>query len=92
MDEELRERVRDAIMDTFQIWGGHWNVSPIPPGTGDAPPDFWLLRVHSRPITRSRVSAKTVESYLSRPTDPEVLERWHAELRPVFDLAREQAP
>jgi hypothetical protein len=92
MDEELRERVRDAIMDTFRTWGGQWNVSPVPPGTGDAPPDRWLLRVPSRPLARGSVSAETVETYLSHPTDPGVLERWHAELRPVFDRAREQAP
>lgn len=28
LPDELRESVRDAVMDTFREWGGQWNVSP----------------------------------------------------------------
>lgn len=92
MDQEIAERVREAAMDTLREWGGQWNVSPVAPGTGDAPHDRWLLRVHSRPITRGTLSAETVEAYLDDPSDPAAAARWEAELRPVFEAAKAVAP
>lgn len=87
MGEDKRERLRDAIIDTFKEWGGYWNVSPTAPGTHNAPEDRWLLRVHSRPIVRGEISAAVVEAYLRDPTDAETLARWQSELRPIFERA-----
>lgn len=87
MSEDKRERLRDAVIDTFKGWGGYWNVSPTVPGTHNAPVDRWLLRVHSRPIVRSEISADVVEAYLRDPTDGETLGRWESELRPIFERA-----
>ncbi len=92
MDEDIRERLREALMDTFRTWGGQWNVSPLAPGTGAAPPDRWLVRVHSHPFTRGELPSDLVEDYLRDPTHPETASRWEQELRPIFERARSQAP
>lgn len=92
MNEDTSKKLRDALMDTFRSWGGQWNVSPVAPGTGAAPDDRWLIRVHSHPITRAELSADLVTSYLHDPDDPETIARWETELRAIFDQARAQAP
>jgi hypothetical protein len=89
MADDIREQLRDALMNTFRDWGGYWNVSPIPPGTKGAPPDRWLLRIHSRPIAKAELAADVVEAYLNDPENPEVLARWLEEVRPIYDHARE---
>ncbi|MEE9156285.1 MAG: hypothetical protein V3U38_06520 [Gemmatimonadota bacterium] len=91
LPDELRERVRDAVMDTFREWGGQWNVSPVPPGTGGAPPDRWLLRVHSRPVVRATLGPDVVNAYLEDAKDPGAVSAWQAELRPTFEEAKAQA-
>lgn len=91
MEQDLKLRLRDAVMDTFRKWGGQWNVTPVPPGTGDAPDHSWLLRVHSRPIARGNLSAELARAYLSDPSDPDVAARWEEELRSTFQVAREGA-
>ncbi len=92
MNEDTRKKLRDALMDTFRSWGGQWNVSPVAPGTGAAPDDRWLIRVHSNPITRAELPADLVDSYLQDPDNAETTARWETELRPIFDQARAQAP
>ncbi len=77
-------------MATFRDWGGYWNISPTPPGSGDAPPDRWLLRIHSRPIAKAELPAAIVDAYLADPEDPEVRERWEQELRAIFQYAKER--
>lgn len=90
MAEDKSERLRDAIIDTFNRWGGYWNVSPTPPGEHNAPAGRWLLQVHSRPIVRAEISAEVAEAYLRDPTDPETLALWESELRPIFDRASDE--
>lgn len=92
MNEELRSRLRDAAMDTFREWGGQWNVATTPPGVDDVPSDSWLIKVKSNPIVRGLVKAATIEAYLENPDDPQARAAWEAELRPLFDDARAQAP
>lgn len=92
MNEDTRTKLRDVLMNTFRSWGGQWNVSPIAPGTGAAPEDRWLVRVHSHPITRAELPADLVDSYLREPDHPETAARWELELRAIFDQARAQAP
>ncbi len=89
MADDMRERVRDALMVTFRDWGGYWNVSLTPPGTKDAPPDRWLLRIHSRPIAKAELAADVVEAYLNDPENPETVARWLEEVRPIYEHARE---
>ncbi len=92
MNEDKRKKLREILMQTFRSWGGQWNVSPIAPGTGAAPKDRWLVRVHSHPITRAELPAELVDAYLSDPNDSETVARWEAELRVIFDRARAEAP
>ena len=92
MSEELRERVRDEAMETFREWGGQWNVATLPPGIDDIPADSWLIKVKSNPIVKGLVKAATIEAYLENPEDNEAKAAWEAELRPLFDAARAQAP
>ncbi len=92
MNDDIKVRLREAIMETFRGWGGQWNVSAVPPGAGAAPPDRWLVRIHSHPFTRGELPAELVEAYLADPAGAETSERWEAELRSLFDRAREQAP
>ena len=92
MHEDTREQLREAVMDTFRTWGGQWNVSPVAPGTGAAPPDRWLLRVHSHPFTKGELSADLVDAYLRDPENPETVARWEEQLRPIFERARAEAP
>lgn len=92
MSEELKQRVRDAAMDTFREWGGQWNVAPLPPGIDNVPPDSWLIKVKSNPIVKGFVKSATVEAFLDNPEDAEAKAAWEAELRPLFEDARAQAP
>ncbi len=92
MNEDTRARLREILMSTFRSWGGQWNVSPIAPGTGAAPEDRWLVRVHSHPITRAELPADLVDAFLRDPNDSETTSRWEAELRAIFDRARAEAP
>ena len=89
--EELKETVRDAVMDTFRSWGGQWNVTALPPEAEDSP-DRWQLRVHSRPVIRATVSTSALAAYIENPTDPEAVTAWETELRPIFEDAKAQAP
>lgn len=89
--EELRDTVRDAVMETFRSWGGQWNVTAVPPEADDSP-ERWQLRVHSRPVIRATVSASAVDAYVSDPTDPDAISAWEMELRPIFEDAKAQAP
>ena len=89
--ENLKERVRDAVMDTFREWGGYWNVSPIPPGDEDGSPDGWFIRVHSHPFTHGTIAADIVEAFLESPTDESAAARWSEALLPIFDEAKSKA-
>ena len=75
-------------MKEFRNRGGYWNVNPIAPGTGEAPPDRWLLRIHSRPIAHAELAADVVEAYLNDTADPEAAARWEETLRPIFEHAK----
>ncbi|UCC74560.1 MAG: hypothetical protein JSV86_08430 [Gemmatimonadota bacterium] len=88
MADDTRQRLREALIRSFRGWGGYWNVSPTPPGTSGAPPDRWLLRIHSRPITRAELAADVAEAYLNDPADPEAVARWQEEVRAVFEHAK----
>jgi hypothetical protein len=88
MSEDRRRQLRDQLMQTFRDWGGYWNVSPTPPGQGDAPPDHWRLRIHSRPIAHAELAADVVEAYLNDTADPEAAARWEETLRPIFEHAK----
>ncbi len=90
--DELRDRVRDAVMGTFRAWGGQWNVTPAEPGVDDVPADRWEIKVRSHPIVMGYVSADVVRAYLERPTDPQAQADWESQLRPLFEEARAQAP
>ena len=92
MSEELSKQLRDAAMDTFREWGGQWNVSTLPPGTDAVPEDAWLIKVKSNPIVKGLVKTATITAYLESPDDPDAKAAWEAELRPLFDDARAQAP
>lgn len=88
MTDDTRERLRDALMQEFRRRGGYWNVNPIPPGTGDAPPDRWLLRIHSRPIAKAELGATTAAAYLNDPEDPETAAAWEREVQAIFEHAK----
>lgn len=89
MTDDARERLRDALMEEFRNRGGYWNVNPIAPGTGDAPPDRWLLRIHSRPIAKAELPADIAEAYLNDPADPEAAAAWEREVQAIFEYAKE---
>ncbi len=88
MTGDIRERIRDALMEEFRNRGGYWNVNPIPPGTGEAPPDRWLLRIHSRPIAKAELSADVAEAYLNDPEDSEAAAAWEREVQAIFEYAK----
>jgi hypothetical protein len=88
MADDTRERLRDALMEEFRNRGGYWNVTPVPPGTGDAPPDRWLLRIHSRPIAKAELRADIAEAFLNDPTDAEAAAAWEQEVQAIFEYAK----
>jgi hypothetical protein len=88
MADDIRERLRDALMQEFRERGGYWNVNPIPPGTGDAPPDRWLLRIHSRPIAKAELRADIAEAYLGDPNDPQAVAAWQKEVQAIFEYTK----
>jgi hypothetical protein len=88
MIEEIQDRVRDAIMDTFRKWGGQWNVTPHSPEAEEGPADAWSIRVHSRHIARGTLPVEVVEAYLEDSADPEAAAAWESALRPIFEAAR----
>lgn len=88
MADDIRERLRDALMEEFRKRGGYWNVNPIAPGTGDAPADRWLLRIHSRPIAKAELRADIAEAYLNDPTDRDAAAAWELEVHAIFEYAK----
>ncbi|MGD2154858.1 MAG: hypothetical protein PVG79_16455 [Gemmatimonadales bacterium] len=88
MADDIRERLRDALMKEFRKRGGYWNVNPVPPGTGDAPPDRWLLRIHSRPIAKAELAADVAEAYLDDPTDANAAAAWQEKVHAIFEYAK----
>lgn len=90
MSEEIQERVRDAIMDTFRKWGGQWNVTPHAPEAEEGPSDAWSIRVHSRPIVRGILAVDVVEAYLRDSADPDAVRKWEASLKPIYEAARSE--
>ena len=88
MTDDTRKRLREALMEEFRERGGYWNVTPVPPGTGDAPPDRWLLRIHSRPIAKAELNADVAEAYLNDPADPDAVAAWRKEIQAIFEYAK----
>jgi hypothetical protein len=75
-------------MEEFRKRGGYWNVTPVPPGTSGAPPDRWLLRIHSRPITKAELRIEIAEAYLNDPADPSAAAAWETEVQAIFEHAK----
>jgi hypothetical protein len=88
MADDTRERIRDALMEAFRNRGGYWNVTLVPPGTGGALPDRWLLRIHTRPIAKAELRADIAEAFLNDPADTDAVAAWEQEVQAIFEYAK----